>query len=157
MTIKQDDRTILDTQEAWGKAWFELLSAFEAGRRELVPLKKYSTDGFIHPISSVPFKDMLKNAIETRPFSEKALSSQINLDFPDEDSENVCYRLLEMAYQFFYEDGIPEAIEYYIHVSNAAFYAERDGVTLDEKIAEFKSYYSEEILAAIKAQCPDLP
>jgi radical SAM superfamily enzyme YgiQ (UPF0313 family) len=157
MTIKQDDRTILDTQEAWGEAWFELLSAFQAGRRELVPLKKYSTDGFIHPISSVPFKDMLKNAIETRPFSKKALSSQINLSFPDENREEIYYRLLEMAYQFFYEDGIPEAIEYYIHVSNAAFYAEGDGITLEEEIALIKSYYSEEVLAAIKAQCPDLP
>jgi hypothetical protein len=59
---------------------------------------------------------MLRQAIDTRPFSTDALIRYINLRFGpgDEEERDAVYGLLEVAYQYLFEDAPLESVGDYI-------------------------------------------
>jgi hypothetical protein len=79
-----NDEFLHNLETIEGEAWYQFLAKFKFDWRYLRHLKQDIDDPEDDIFSHVPFQEMLRQAIDTRPFSTKALLHYINLRFgPD--------------------------------------------------------------------------
>jgi hypothetical protein len=109
-----NDNLIRDFEKPEGYAWFQFLSLFRVNYKSLTSLKRSISNPRNSTFSMVPFQRMLKEALETRPFSAEVLQHYIGLNFGPGDETDAIYGLMERAYQYLFEDGTLEQVGDYI-------------------------------------------
>jgi hypothetical protein len=140
-----NDEMLIDSQSPEGSAWWKLLATIGWSTNDIYYIKKSIENKNNSLFSKVRFKEMLRQAIDTRAFSAGVLLHIINLSFEEDNREDTVYTILEMAYQYLFENGDLQAIGNFIDKEQEKLRTPYDDLTSEELYAKIRIDFAEDL------------